>query len=200
MPKRAATYPSIRPSGRNKWAALKRSVSPGQGPVAPTPLLPTRLWALASPVWDMPPELTSSASGETADAYWLSDDNETAAVGHSNQLPDVGSLSMIEDFQEHKPEDFTAPLGTSWALDQCNSLYDLLDGDYPYLHDTALAVSYRLHDTFAYFPGHGFSDIHTHVSGENAQTLGFYEDSKFSAGPADRSTQAGSSLDTTANE
>jgi hypothetical protein len=86
---------------------------------------------------------------------------------HDTTLADCyGQISAGDSrsaFEGPKHEDFMLSLGSSWALDQCDNLYDLLDGEYFYLHDTShLAGPYQVQGTTAHPPGHiqSFPDFH----------------------------------------
>jgi hypothetical protein len=112
-------------------------------------------------------EPTSNASDGTNDAYWLSDGSEALGGGRLGQLFDSGSLSTIGDSQDN---DLMTPLGSSWALDQYNNLYDFPNEYYSAMHDTLLVAPYHAQDTFIHFPGYASLDVQTnHISGEKVE-------------------------------
>ena len=143
-PRRAATYPGNLHCKRVKKAAPVRNMSP-------TPSLSSS----ATPaVINVLPTLFSESGAftEVSDLCSL----DARAI---EQPSDSRSLSTINDSQEYRHEDFMPTLGNTWALDQCNDLYDLLDGEYSYVHDLPHpAKPFQVQELFMRPVGYGFSD------------------------------------------
>lgn len=154
MLKRAATYPRNESSKRRDRSKFKEEISLEQTFHPPAPL--------SSPAWGPSLGATSGVPTEITDIHGPLDGIEADAEGSYDQVSHTSPLSAIEHSQEVNPGDFMAPFGSSWALDQCSSLYDLPIGDCSYAHDVVhLAESYQTQDYLAYTPGHDFYSIQT---------------------------------------
>ncbi|KAF9444602.1 hypothetical protein P691DRAFT_807138 [Macrolepiota fuliginosa MF-IS2] len=203
VPKRSATYPGGNFSKRTIRISLEEKPPKHTLPSVPPPS-PTQLWTLSSPTWGSSPETSSILSIEAVDVYCLSGENDATAEEGYGQVSDMGSLSTIEASQETRLDDFMAPLGSSWALDQCSRLYDLPDGNYSYAHDvTHSAGSDQAQDYLTYPPAHGFSDIQTRSFCSEVLVMSTprNEDLETCAGSADDlSTWVGMSSDSIVNE
>ena len=147
--KRAATYPGNLHAKRKKAAPVQN--------ISPTSSLPTS----ATPAIIDVPSTSFSEPGisfEVSDLYSL----DTRDI---EQPPDGSPFSETYDSQH---EDFLPALGNTWALDQCNDLYDLLDGE-SYIQDLPHpAVPFEVQRSFMRPVDHGFSDSVSQSLGDNA--------------------------------
>jgi hypothetical protein len=141
-PKRSATYPGNLHAKRPKKVALQRDFrqEPSLPPVSsPEAFLESYPEGRALPI-------------NASELRWHPDSHE--------QFSDSSYLSTTEGSQaSNDDEDFMEPLGGSWALDQCNSLYHVLDGEYSYGHDISpLANPYQTQGTSGYSFGQNCFD------------------------------------------
>ena len=146
--KRAATYPGNLHAKRKKAAPVQN--------ISPTSSLPTS----ATPAIIDVLSTSFSEPGisiEVSDLYSL----DTREI----EQPSDGS-PLSEAYDSH--ENFLPTLGNTWALDQCNDLYDLLDGE-SYIQDLPhLAEPFEVQQSFMRPVGHGFSDSVSQSLGDNA--------------------------------
>jgi len=153
----AATYPGNLHAKRKKAAPQN---------ISPTSSLPTS----ATPAIIDVPSTSFSEPGisiEVSDLYSL----DTRDI---EQPPDGSPFSETYDSQH---EDFLPALGNTWALDQCNDLYDLLDGE-SYIQDLPHpAVPFEVQRSFMRPVDHGFSDSVSQSLGDNANgtSEGFFK-------------------------
>lgn len=150
FPKRAATYPGNLHAKRVKKAVPMQNISPSSS--LPTFATPSVIDVLS----------TSSEPGvsiEVSDLY-------SPDTSHIEQPSDGSPLSETHDSQH---EDFLPALGNTWALDQCNDLYDLLDGE-SYIQDLSYPAEpfQVVQQLFMRPDNHGFSDLVSHSLGDNA--------------------------------
>ncbi|KAJ3575237.1 hypothetical protein NP233_g1244 [Leucocoprinus birnbaumii] len=171
-PQRAATYPGYTFNKRAKNAIPVENASPKPNPPSTAP--PSRVDAVSASSSE-----TESSNSSTHSQSEILDATEVDSHG---QLSDGSSLSVIESIHGSRHEDFVPSLGSSWALDQCSNLYDLLDGEYSHVHnDSHLTGPYQAQGTLYRSPGDSFSDLDLHLLGEDAfegsvKTAGYCDD------------------------
>lgn len=146
MPKRATTYPGNASVGHSNYGIIEQE--PGLFASVET-LLPTQ---------NSPSRMTNGTIVENHTTHCPSDENKEVAEYCYDQISTMGSLSTGDIIQTPpRPDNFMDTSFSSWALDQCNSLYDMFDRGDHYMHEPShlnWAQAYSANTS-----GYGSSDI-----------------------------------------
>jgi len=146
--RRTATYPG------NLHAKRKKAV-PVQN-ISPTSSLPTS--ATPAVIDMLSTSISEPGSIEVSDLYSL----DTRDI----EQPSDGS--PLSETYDSRHEDFLPALGNTWALDQCDDLYDLLDGESYIQNLPHPAEPFEVQQLFMRPVDRGFSDLVSQSLGGNA--------------------------------